>query len=189
MSGRKSSATERGNSVPDAELGAALSIGRSVTSGPFAIRTLGTRSGGLRRIGSWTALAPGGGEFLCSGYVTEPRPDDRSGTANSRGTTGPPLRLIRPMTAASAAHASGTCARTMTVAMIGSMMPASTTSRSSEPKPPPRAVSSPNPNSRSATCPTRPASNDAATVTRMVRTSRTPIRWPPDGRSVRRSKM
>src|SRR5271154_1211673 len=88
MSGWKSSATDRGASVPDAELGAALSIGRSVTSGPFAIRTLGTRPGGLRRIGSWTVLAPDGGEFLCSGYVTGPRRDDWSGTGALRGAFG-----------------------------------------------------------------------------------------------------
>lgn len=74
MSGWKSSAIGRGSGVPEPapgpELGAALSIGRSVTSGPFTSRARFARSEGLRRIGSWTALTPGGDEFLCSGYVT-----------------------------------------------------------------------------------------------------------------------
>ena len=178
MSGWKSSATGRGNSAPDAELGAALSIGRSVTSGPFAIRTLATRSGGLRRIGSWTALTPGRGEFLCSGYVT----------GLGEGTAARPRRPITLTIAASAARASGTCARTMTAVMIGSMMVPSSRSRSSEPAAPPRRVSSRSPSSRSARWATRPASNDAATVTRMFRTSRTSTRWPPAGRRVRRNK-
>jgi hypothetical protein len=72
MSGWKSPATGRGT-APDAGPDAALSTGRSVTSGPFAIRALAARSGGVRRSGSWTAFAPGGDEFLCSGYVTGPR--------------------------------------------------------------------------------------------------------------------
>ncbi|CAG6938548.1 hypothetical protein PICSAR10_04515 [Mycobacterium avium subsp. paratuberculosis] len=72
MSGWKSSATGRGapDPVPGPALDAALSIGRSVTSGPFTSRARFARSGGLRRIGSWTAFTPGGDEFLCSGYVT-----------------------------------------------------------------------------------------------------------------------
>ena len=65
--------------------------------------------------------------------------------------------------------------------MIGSMMIASTNSRSSEPAPPPWAVNPPSPSSRSATWATSPASSDAAIVTRMVRTSPTPIRCPPAG--------
>ena len=92
MSGWKSSATGRGGaSAPDPEPDPALdalSTGRSVTSGPFAIRALATRSGGLRRIGSWTALTPGGDEFLCSGYVTGPGRDDPSAQLGLREATG-----------------------------------------------------------------------------------------------------
>ena len=51
--------------------------------------------------------------------------------------TGPARPPIQRRTAASAACASGTRARTMTTAMIGTMITASTNSRSSEPAPPP----------------------------------------------------
>jgi hypothetical protein len=77
----------------------------------------------------------------------------------------------------------------MTAAKIGDMITASTKSRSSEPVPPPKAVSLRIPISSSTTCAINPASNDAVVVTRMVRTSAAPSRWRLGGRRAFRSRQ
>lgn len=76
----------------------------------------------------------------------------------------------------------------MTATMIGSMMKPSTNSRSNEPAAPPCAVNPASPSSRSAMWAMSPASIDATSVTKTVRTSATPTSWPPAGSRVRRSR-
>ena len=127
----------------------------------------------------------GAAEYLRSEYVNEAYRRGLSDTAVLAAAT---CRLLsRPATATSAACASGTLAASSTPAMIGSMISANTGSRSSEPAPPPVRVSAASPATRSMTKAMSPASNDAAAVTRIVRTTKRLANCPLGGFSAHRS--
>src|ERR1700722_14737036 len=200
-SGWKSSAADD-DAEPVTALAEALSDGPSVIPGPFSVPSPVGRSGCPRWMGPPPGYPARADEFLCSGYVTIPEcnssspPSDWGATTRAdllEGGAGAPTGgtragaggaalpragagPIQPRNAASAATASGTCARSMTTATIGAMITASTNSRSNEPAPPPYAVSRCMPVSTSTRYATRPANSDAVAVTRMVRTSATPSR-------------